>query len=372
MNSVGPSGASVATDLPRQFPKPGDKPITMAALSRAAGVSQGAISSLLNDRDYGIRVSEKTRERVFKVCRELGYIPNDLRAVVRMYPHLGEICMLCSTALGNVITSPFHSRIVSAAMSASPFRSKPIQLSQFDSMHDYIADPDALPHAVTMGVVTKFLMLGQPNQSLLHVLVKRGFPAVTLDSSAVLAGVTSIVPDYKEASRLAVEHLVKLGHKRIAILAGPLGAADQNLIDLNRGVKEGLDAARLSLEEQNIIHGDLSFRAGYEAVDGLTGRDSKVTAVLCFNDTTAAGVLARMNAKGGKAAALSVIGCGDDVIAQQVHPLLTTIRIPAEEMGQQGVKEIEARVQTEDLVETKKITLPVRLVERESCKPPKA
>jgi len=72
------------------------KPITMAGIAKAAGVSQGAISSLLNDRDYGIRVSEKTRERVFKVCRELGYVPNDLRAVVRMYPELGDTCLLIS------------------------------------------------------------------------------------------------------------------------------------------------------------------------------------------------------------------------------------------------------------------------------------
>src|SRR5579862_3795393 len=75
------------------------KPATMATIAKAAGVSQGAISSLLNDRDYGIRVSEKTRERVFKVCRDLGYIPNDLRAVVRMYPELGDFCLLISTAI---------------------------------------------------------------------------------------------------------------------------------------------------------------------------------------------------------------------------------------------------------------------------------
>src|SRR3954447_26970053 len=78
---------------PRRF---GDlqKTITMAQIAKAAGVSQGAISSLLNDRYYGIRVSEKTRERVFKVCREMGYIPNDLRAVVRMYPEMGDFCLL--------------------------------------------------------------------------------------------------------------------------------------------------------------------------------------------------------------------------------------------------------------------------------------
>src|SRR3984893_17211027 len=90
------------------------KPATMATIAKAAGVSQGAISSLLNDRDYGIRVSEKTRERVFKVCRELGYIPNDLRAVVRMYPELGDFCLLLSTAVEGGLLDPFVQRLVAA------------------------------------------------------------------------------------------------------------------------------------------------------------------------------------------------------------------------------------------------------------------
>src|ERR1700726_467416 len=88
------------------------KGITMADIAKAAGVSQGAISSLLNDRDYGIRVSEKTRDRVFRVCRELGYIPNDLRAVVRMYPELGDFCLLISSASEGGLLDPFVHRLM--------------------------------------------------------------------------------------------------------------------------------------------------------------------------------------------------------------------------------------------------------------------
>src|SRR5579884_3025528 len=104
----------------RILPRLGDhhKTVTMAQIARAAGVSQGAISSLLNDRDYGIRVSEKTRDRVFKVCRELGYIPNDLRAVVRMYPELGDACLLVSSDIPDAPADPFIARVASAAMSA--------------------------------------------------------------------------------------------------------------------------------------------------------------------------------------------------------------------------------------------------------------
>src|SRR5437879_609656 len=98
MNSTSEGGESDARRESSKSTEPHKmtKTITMATIAKAAGVSQGAISSLLNDRDYGIRVSEKTRERVFKVCREMGYVPNDLRAVVRMYPDQGDLCILAS------------------------------------------------------------------------------------------------------------------------------------------------------------------------------------------------------------------------------------------------------------------------------------
>src|SRR6201994_1307351 len=123
-------GPKVLSDL--------QKTITMAQIAKAAGVSQGAISSLLNDRDYGIRVSEKTRERVFKVCREMGYIPNDLRAVVRMYPELGEFCLLISAADDGGLSEPFTARLVHAAMKAIPDPSHPLTLAAYENGIDYL------------------------------------------------------------------------------------------------------------------------------------------------------------------------------------------------------------------------------------------
>src|SRR5580765_8205083 len=129
------------TRFPRKI---GDlhKTITMAQIAKAAGVSQGAISSLLNDRDYGIRVSEKTRERVFKVCREMGYIPNDLRAVVRMYPELGDYCLMLSTAIEGGLRDPFTHRLTSAALAAVPEPSHPLSLAVYEEDRDYGAAQD--------------------------------------------------------------------------------------------------------------------------------------------------------------------------------------------------------------------------------------
>src|SRR5438067_7296239 len=106
------------------------KTITMAAIAKAAGVSQGAISSLLNDRDYGIRVSEKTRERVFKACRDLGYIPNDLRAVVRMYPEKGELTVLASNRIAGGLTDPFLTRVIKGAADALTDPAHPVVIAR--------------------------------------------------------------------------------------------------------------------------------------------------------------------------------------------------------------------------------------------------
>src|SRR3984885_3529003 len=125
-----------STRVPKQLSDL-QKTITMAQIAKAAGVSQGAISSLLNDRDYGIRVSEKTRERVFKVCREMGYIPNDLRAVVRMYPEVGDFCLLIGAGSNGTKSDAFVSRLISAAMAAVPDAAHPLSLANYDIAADY-------------------------------------------------------------------------------------------------------------------------------------------------------------------------------------------------------------------------------------------
>ena len=373
MNTDNEDAKEHPPDEKRLLGKHGDyhKTATMATIAKAAGVSQGAISSLLNDRDYGIRVSEKTRERVFKVCRELGYIPNDLRAVVRMYPDLGDLCILASRDMGSILKNPFFSRIANAAMKASSEPSHPISFAEFDETTDYGSNGDLLPHPVRLGTASKFICVGTPNISLFQTLIKRGFPVIYLGRHVTTPGVTSIVPDYMDASRSAIDYLFSLGHRRIAILSGPFGTTDHQVIELNRGVKIGYDNIGIPIEAQNIIYGDLTFKSGFTSIDFLLDRTPGPTAVFCFNDAVALGVLARIQDRGLKVPGdLSVMGCSDDGFSEYIHPLLTTIHLPAEEMGTMAVKEIERRVKEEALTETQKIVVPVRLVERKSCAAP--
>lgn len=348
------------------------KVITMADIAKAAGVSQGAISSLLNDRDYGIRVSEKTRERVFRVCREMGYVPNDLRAVVRMYPEQGDFCVLLSNDLDSLPADPFQSRVISGAMGAV---GDSVIIARYRTGIDYAGlDGEALPQPVRSGTASKFLLLGTPNPSLCQLLVARGFGVALAGHDLALPGVTSILPDFAAASQTAIDHLFQLGHKRIAILSGPFGAADYHIIELNRGVRAGYDKANVPIEAQNIIYGDLTMENGYKALDVLMDRSTPPTAVFCFGDAAAAGVIARAQARGVKMPGqLSVIGCSDDALSAHLQPALSTVHLPAEAIGATGVEETDRRVRERDTFpsEPKRVLLAVKMVERQSSGPPK-
>jgi LacI family transcriptional regulator len=348
------------------------KAITMADIAKAAGVSQGAISSLLNDRDYGIRVSEKTRDRVFRVCREMGYIPNDLRAVVRMYPEMGDFCVLLASDLGELPTDPFQSRIISGAMGAAL---ETVTIARYQVDADYAAlDPETLPTPVKSGTTSKFLLVGNPNPSLCQILVTRGYGVAVAGHDVPLTGVTSILPDFAGASQAAIDHLFQLGHTRIAILSGPFGATDYHIIELNRGVRSGYDKANVPIEAQNIVYGDLSMEDGFKALDLLMDRPSPPTAIFCFDDAAATGVINRAQARGIKVPVdLSVIGCSDDALSMHIQPALSTVHLPAEQIGATAFAETDRRVRERDGFpsEPAKILLPVKLIERESSGPPK-
>ncbi|MGA3170519.1 MAG: LacI family DNA-binding transcriptional regulator [Chthoniobacteraceae bacterium] len=372
--SSAPEGA---TGSPPDESRPGaqrahdtHKSITMADIAKAAGVSQGAISSLLNDRDYGIRVSEKTRDRVFRVCREMGYIPNDLRAVVRMYPELGNFCVLLSSELEDLPSDPFQIRVISSAMGAIGDQ---VIIARYKADVDYATDAEALPQTVRAGTTSKYLLLGKPNASLCQALVARGYGVALASHDVALAGVTSILPDFAGASQTAIDYLFGLGHKRVAILSGPFGATDYHIIEFNHGVRASFDKAGIPVEAQNIIYGDLTMDNGYKAVDLLIDRPTPPTAVFCFGDAAAAGVIARAQARGLKVPEdLSVIGTSDDALSAHIQPALTTVHLPAEAIGVTAVEETDRRVREREAfpTEARKVLLPVKLVKRASSGPP--
>jgi DNA-binding LacI/PurR family transcriptional regulator len=363
-----PPGEAVAgeTRAPRKLADL-QKAITMAQIAKAAGVSQGAISSLLNDRDYGIRVSEKTRERVFKVCREMGYIPNDLRAVVRMYPELGDCCLLIPASIAAGLADPRVARIAGALLAEVSDPARAVTVAVYDETRDYAADAETLPQPVRAGICSKFIALGGATNQLLQALQRRGSAVVSLGHDAAISGIVSIVPDLVQASRVAIEHLHHLGHRQIGIVSGPFGATDPHFLELNRGIRLACDELGIPIDAGMIVHGDLSEKSGRAAVDELLSRQPAPTAIFCLTDDAAAGALAGARARGlDVPRQLTVVGCGDDPRSQVSQPALSTVHLPLEEMARLAVQEIERLVRDAGPPETRRIVVPVTFAARAS------
>lgn len=342
----------------------------MATIARATGVSQGAISSLLNDRNYGIRVSPATRERIFRVCRELGYIPNDLRAVVRMYPEQGDLAVLWSNDAVEQMHDCFGQKLLIGARSALGDHSRAITLCTFDPAADYLSNDVPLPHPLQRGTATKIILVGRPSVSLLQVLEDRQLAIVLLDSSPNGRGGVHIQPDYVSAARLAIEHLHHRGHRRIGILAGKRGAADLRSEDLAAGVKQAFEELGLSLDRQSFIHPGFTFEDGRAGISTLLRQGHLPTALFCFTDNAAAGALSRLHASGIRVPEdVSIIGCDGGPWSSRLIPTLTTLELPLEEMGRRAVEEAEARASRHSEHGNDHILMPVRLAIRGSTGP---
>ena len=345
------------------------KAVTMAAVARRAGVSQGAISSLLNDRDYGIRVSPKTREKVFRICRELGYLPNDLRALVRIYPELGETCLLVSDRIPGGIANPFVARLTASLMAHSPRWPASIAVIQYDEAHDY-SRGDGLPGPLHHGTVSKVLCFGSGNEAICKVIRDRHLPAIIVGHNAHLIGVTSIVPDYACAAGLALELLVRHGHRRIGIVGGPFGSHDPRLAEMGCAIGDAAAQLGITIDPADIFSGNLNFEAGLAAVKFLHERATAPTALLCLSENAAAGVIAGAQLLGIQVPGqLSVVTFADHAGSIDSCKPMTAIVLPVDEIAAAAVREADRQIRVGIPADAAKITVGVRLIERETCAP---
>ena len=368
-----------APESPEGSPKPNNsargkeekvKPVTMSAVADAVGVSQGAISSLLNDRDYGIRVSNTTRDRVFKTCRDLGYIPNDLRAVVRIYPEQGETCLLISTRITGGLSNSFVARAAGAVMAKTSAQPASISVIHYDETQVYTIDD--LPSPLRHGTASKVICIGEANPSICKVIHDRFLPAVFLGHFSEIPGTTSIAPDYAEAARLAIQCLVQRGHQRVGIVPGPFGTPEPRLSELNRAIANAASDAGLRIDDQDVFHGDLSFEAGMSVIDAMLSRHTSPTALLCLSEAAAAGVMAGAHSRHIPIPEqLSVLAFADHSGPLASCIPLTAVILPAEETAATAVREAERQVLAGIPEAAEKIVIGVQLIERESCGPAK-
>ncbi|HVE79690.1 MAG TPA: LacI family DNA-binding transcriptional regulator [Gemmatimonadaceae bacterium] len=330
-------------------------PVTSKDVAAKAGVSQPTVSLVLS-RNPTARVASATRERVLRAAAELGYRPNVVaRSLVRRR----------SYALGVVvpdIANQFFADVVSGAERVATEEGYAVFLSE---QRDLPLDRhlESLRARQIDGVILDAAGAGTvPDSSF------EGLNVVLIDQpSDRWPGVAS---DAEGAGRLAAEHLLSLGHRRIAFI-GP--AADVHGFRMReRGFVRALRDAGLSIPSSWLRRVPATLDGGQSAMRSLLALGDRPTALFCGNDLLALGAHKACTGAGvAIPGAMSIVGCDDIAFARLVTPELTTVAVPARELGARAARLLVRGLDRPDPAPPRATKpLPVRLVVRGSTAAP--
>ena len=332
--------------------------VTIREVAKEAGVSIATVSRVLNDRED---VSARTREVVARVIRESGYTAN------RSARHLSGGSTGLIGVLVPLVYPAYFSGIVSGAAEALHEQDLRLVLSPTGHEHDReVTLLDRLFHGVTDGAL---IVLPEESSDELAQLLAQGYRFVVVDPLKPLAAdIPSVSAAHASGADQAMQHLLELGHRRIAAITGPNGwlATEER----RRGYHAALAAAGILPDPALEVESNFEVLGGRHAANTLLDLPDPPTAIFAFNDNLAIGILQASRARGVRVPGdLSVVGFDDVEHATIVTPALTTIRQPLAEMGRTAVN-LLMRLLERQRFETLHIELATRLVVRQSTGPP--
>ena len=218
------------------------------------------------------------------------------------------------------------------------------------------------PHQLTERGVDGLLLINTPLPEGIEV------PTVAISGHEARAGVTNIVIDHLKAAELALGHLQRLGHRRIAFMKGQTFTLDAEerwdaIMQIARNYGFQLDEGLL----MPLVVGTWSPDLGYAPVKDLLAVRRDFTAIFCFNDIAAIGAVRALHDAGLRTPQdVSVIGF-DDIVGAVYHiPSLTTVRQPLIQMGDTAARVLLEKIRNPQEQQPDTITLSPELIERES------
>lgn len=336
--------------------------VTLGDVAARAGVSKGTVSKALNHRSD---VAEGTRRRVLEAVAELGYQAPTDPAVARRR---------AVAAVFDGLESPYISSVLQGVLAAATAAGTDLLLRQAPERavrstttvaRAWVADQQA---AGVVGVVG--LTLGEPN-ALLGAAAQAGLPFVVVDPVDVrYPGIVSVGSTNWAGGRTATEHLLGLGHRRIAWVGGPETSTAST--ERFHGYTAALASAGLTPDRRLVREGQFSLEAGREHGRTLLRLADPPTGVVCGDDEIAVGVLAAAREVGVAVPdQLSVVGFDDTPQAAWTTPALTTVHQPLAGMGRMAVETVLAMADGAEPA-SRQVQLVTTLTVRESTSPPAA
>ena len=334
--------------------KNGDGNATIIDVAQRAGVSYATVSRVINNEAY---VKEATRQRVLQALIDLDYVANrQARSLRGGRTHMIGLLVrdLGTGYIGEII------------------RGIDLELSerQYDLLlytthgrgrreSDYVA-------TLTRGMVDGLLLvLPRTPEAYLAKLRQAHFPHVLIDHQGVDMAGPAVGASNWQGGYDATTYLIGLGHRRIGLITGDLGLGCA--VDRREGYCKALCTHGLAVDPALIVMGDFSQTAGYNGAQQLLALPSAPTALFASNDMMAFGAMEAVREHGLRIPEdLSILGFDDIPQAASVHPALTTVRQPLDEMGRVATQLLFTYLENPNHPEERK-ALPTQLVIRNSC-----
>ena len=344
---------------------PADRPKrsvpTIYEVAKRAGVSTATVSRVLSQPDV---VSPDTRRRVLRAVEQLGYTPNSAAKNLRTL-RTGKLLVTVPD-----ISNPFFSLILQGIEEAAQREGYAVLLG--DTQHDAEREERyamMLPRKEADGLIFLGHRLPKAAAALVRAMAPRCAPVVNGCEFSPRVGVPSVHIDNAKAASEAMDHLYRLGHRRIGIVTGPL------VSPLSRDRLSGATArAKRAKAERDFIvmNGDFSIESGSVAAERLLGRRDPPTAIFCFNDEMAMGALETAKRRHVRVPDdLSVVGFDDIRFARYTDPPLTTVAQPMRAIGEGTVRLLLEILASDTAAKPGSVTLPHTLTIRSSTAPPR-
>lgn len=328
---------------------------TIRDVAELAGVHPSTVSRVINDDS---RISEKTKNKVLSIIKKLGYTPNAIARGLKT-KRTYTLGMLIPD-----ITNPFFAEIARGVEDAANANGFNIILCNTDDK----LKKERIYLEILKGKRVDGLILGTAHikdKSILE-LEKKKFPYILVSRNIEKLNKNCIIVDDVAGGIMVTEYLIKLGHRRIAHITGPLKT--RSALNRLKGYKLTLKKYEIEYRDELVGEGDFRIKGGYQVMKRFLKLAEPPTAIFAANDLLALGAMQAVQKKKYHIPEdFCIIGFDDIRLASFVYPPLTTIRQPMLEMGALAVKML-LKIIEEGEFNQRKIVLKPKLIIRESCR----
>lgn len=333
--------------------------VTLKDLAAYCNVHPSTVSRVLRGKE-NLRISEKTRQKIFNASRKLKYRPNQTARTLRLKKS-GTIGLIVPD-----ISNPFFSRIARGIDILTYNAGYMLIVVNTDENQD--KELHYVNELMSRGVEGLMIIPAQDEYSHIQELLNMDFPLVLIDRDFENLKANAVISNNKEASYKAVKYLCELGHKRIAALSGR-----RNLYSIKKrlqGYREAVKDFNLD-KNPDLIAGDgHTIEDGYNATMDLLNLENPPTALVFSGNLISVGALTAIQEKGLKVPQdISIIGFTDSLYSEFLSTPLCTISHPLQEIGKKALNLLFKHMKATKQLPCEKVIIKTTFTVRDSAGP---